>query len=71
MQRLLSSAVWNADLVRDDLRSYVLEQLGTQDAIVVIDERSFPKARVSSAGVQVQYCPQDAQRGSAHPVDNE
>jgi SRSO17 transposase len=56
MQRLLSSAVWNADLVRDDLRSSVLEQLGTHDAIVVIDESSFPKQGCKSAGVQVQYC---------------
>ncbi len=43
MQRLLSRAVWDTDLVRDDLRGYVLEQLGTRDAIVVIDESSFPK----------------------------
>jgi SRSO17 transposase len=56
MQRLLSSAVWEADLVRDDLRSYVLEQLGTHDAIVAIDETSFPKRGCKSAGVQVQYC---------------
>ena len=32
MQRLLSHAVWDADLVRDDLRSYVLEQLGDKSA---------------------------------------
>ncbi len=56
MQRLLSSAVWDVDLVRDDLRAYVLEQLGTQEAIVVIDESSFPKRGSKSAGVQVQYC---------------
>jgi SRSO17 transposase len=56
MQRLLSSTVWEADLVRDDLRSYVLEQLGTHDAIVAIDETSFPKRGCKSAGVQVQYC---------------
>jgi SRSO17 transposase len=56
MQRLLSSAVWDADLVRDDLRSYVLEQLGTHEAIVAIDETSFPKRGSKSAGVQVQYC---------------
>jgi SRSO17 transposase len=56
MQRLLTSAVWNADLVRDDLRSYVLEQLGDQQAIVVIDETSFPKRGDKSAGTQVQYC---------------
>src|SRR5438105_15596969 len=30
MQRLLSSAVWDTDGVRDDLRSYVLEQLGQE-----------------------------------------
>jgi SRSO17 transposase len=56
MQRLLSSAVWDADLVRDDLRSYVLEQLGDTEAIVVIDETSFPKRGDKSAGAQVQYC---------------
>jgi len=56
MQRLLSSAVWDADLVRDDLRSYVLEQLGTHEAIVAIDETSFPKRGCKSAGVQLQYC---------------
>src|SRR5437868_8551986 len=56
MQRLLSNAVWDADGVRDDLRAYVLEQLGTQDAIVVIDESSFPKRGSKSAGVQMQYC---------------
>jgi len=56
MQRLLSSAVWDADLVRDDLRGYVLEQLGTAEAIAVIDETSFPKRGCKSAGVQVQYC---------------
>src|SRR6266849_965051 len=56
MQRLLSQAVWDTDGVRDDLRSYVLEQLGTHGAIVAIDETSFPKRGKHSAGVQVQYC---------------
>ncbi len=56
MQRLLSSAVWDADLVRDDLRAYVLEHLGRKDATLVIDETSFPKRGRKSAGVQVQYC---------------
>jgi SRSO17 transposase len=56
MQRLLSSAVWDTDGVRDDLRSYVLEQLGQESAILVIDETSFPKHGKESAGVQVQYC---------------
>jgi SRSO17 transposase len=56
MQRLLSRAVWDADLVRDDLRSYVLEQLGDHEPIVVIDETSFAKRGDKSAGTQVQYC---------------
>jgi SRSO17 transposase len=56
MQRLLSSAVWDADLVRDDLREYVCEQLGDPQAILAIDETSFPKRGNKSAGVQVQYC---------------
>jgi hypothetical protein len=47
MQRLLSQAVWDADLVRDELRAYALERLGTHDAILAIDETSFrhPLAR--------------------------
>jgi SRSO17 transposase len=56
MQRLLSQAVWDTDGVRDDLREYVLEQLGQEAAILVIDESSFPKRGKKSAGVQVQYC---------------
>jgi len=56
MQRLLSQAVWDADLVRDELRAYALERLGTHDAILAIDETSFPKAGKKSAGVGKQYC---------------
>lgn len=56
MQRLLSQAVWDTDGVRDDLREHVLEQLGQEAAIVVIDESSFPKRGKKSAGVQIQYC---------------
>ena len=56
MQRLLSQAVWEANLVRDDLREYALEQLGQESAILVIDETSFPKRGKKWAGVQVQYC---------------
>jgi SRSO17 transposase len=56
MQRLLSHAVWDTDGVRDDLRSYALEHLGQQSAIVVIDETSFPKRGRHSAGVGLQYC---------------
>jgi SRSO17 transposase len=56
MQRLLSSAVWDVDRVRNELRAYALEQLGTQEAMLAIDETSFPKAGDKSAGVGTQYC---------------
>ncbi len=56
MQRLLNSAVWVADLVRDDLRAYVLECLGDPHAVLVIDETSFRKRGKKSAGVKKQYC---------------
>ena len=56
MQRLLSNAVWDTDGVRDDLRSYALEQLGQESAILVIDESGFPKRGNKSAGVGLQYC---------------
>jgi SRSO17 transposase len=38
MQRLLYRAVWDADAVRDDLRSLVVERLGDPDAVLVPDE---------------------------------
>ena len=56
MQRLLSQAIWDTDGVRDDLRSYTLEQLGQDSAILAIDETSFPKRGQKSAGVGMQYC---------------
>jgi SRSO17 transposase len=68
MQRLLASSVWDADLVRDVLRAYVLEHLGETLAILAIDETSFPKKGRKSAGVKRQYCgttkrPQNCQVG--------
>src|SRR5712692_7062222 len=56
MQRLLNSASWDADLVRDDLRAYILERLGDPHAVLVIDETSFRKRGKKSAGVATQHC---------------
>ncbi|HJT56514.1 MAG TPA: IS701 family transposase [Ktedonobacteraceae bacterium] len=64
MQRLLSQAVWDTDGVQDDLRAYALEQLGTESAVLVIDESGFPKRGHKSAGVAMQYC------GSSGQVEN-
>ena len=38
MQHLLAAARWDADAVRDDLRGYVIEHLGSPDAVLVVDE---------------------------------
>jgi SRSO17 transposase len=64
MQRLLSTADWDPDLVRDDLRAYVLEHLGDSAAVLVVDETGFPKKGTTSVGVQRQYS------GTAGRVDN-
>src|SRR5258706_8092720 len=55
MQRLLNAADWDADAVRDDLRAYVVEQLGDAQAILVIDETGVVKKGRHSAGVAKQY----------------
>ncbi|MDQ5854481.1 MAG: IS701 family transposase [Chloroflexota bacterium] len=56
VQRLLASAHWDADHVRDDLRAYVVEHLGHPDAVLVIDETGFLKKGTKSVGVKRQYC---------------
>lgn len=64
MQRLLAGAKWDADAVRDDLRAYVVEQLGDPRAVLVIDETGFLKQGVKSVGVKRQY------RGTAGRIEN-
>ncbi|MDQ5852504.1 MAG: IS701 family transposase [Chloroflexota bacterium] len=54
VQRLLATAHWDADRVRDDLRSYVVEHLGDPDAVLVIDETGFLKQGTKSVGVKRQ-----------------
>ena len=55
MQRLLSTAVWDVEAVRDELSSYIVENLGDTDASLVVDETGFPKQGKHSAGVKRQY----------------
>jgi SRSO17 transposase len=56
VQRLLATARWDADGVRDDFRAYVLEHLGDPDGVLVVDETSVIKKGTKSVGVQRQYC---------------
>jgi SRSO17 transposase len=64
MQRLLATATWDPDLVRDDLRAYVVEHLGDPGGVLVVDETGFLKKGSTSVGVQRQYS------GTAGKVDN-
>jgi SRSO17 transposase len=64
MQRLLNAANWDADGVRDDLRSYVVEHLGEPGGVLIVDETGFLKKGLRSAGVQRQYS------GTAGRIEN-
>lgn len=64
MQRLLRSARWDADAVRDDVRAYVQEHLGAADGVLIVDETGFLKKGCGSAGVQRQYT------GTAGRIEN-
>src|SRR3954470_1115404 len=55
MQRLLNQAEWDTDLVRDDLREYVVEHFADERAVLVCDETGFLKKGTKSVGVQPQY----------------
>ena len=52
VQHLLSTYIWDADLVRDDLRDYVVEHLGDASGVLVVDETGFLKKGNKSVGVQ-------------------
>jgi SRSO17 transposase len=55
VQRLLDEAEWDADEVRDELRRYVVDHLGQQGGILIVDETGFLKKGTKSAGVARQY----------------
>ncbi len=56
-QRLLNSARWDADGVRDDLRNYVIDNLADPGGGLVIVEAGFRKKGAGSAGVARQLDP--------------
>jgi SRSO17 transposase len=77
MQRLLRTADWDVDGVRDDVRGYVLDGLADADAgtdtagpgdavagVFIADDTGFVKKGRRSAGVQRQYT------GTSGKIDN-
>ena len=65
MQHLLAAARWDADAVRDDVRGYVIDHLGTPGAVLVVDETGDVKKGTVSAGVQRQYSGTAGRMGTA------
>src|SRR5215213_6922064 len=63
MQRLLRTADWDVDAVRDELRGYVVEGLGP-GGVLIVDETGFIKKGTRSAGVARQYT------GTTGKIDN-
>lgn len=63
MQRLLRTARWDADEVRDDVRAYAVQHLGP-GGVLIVDETGFEKKGTGSAGVQRQYS------GTAGRIEN-
>ena len=64
MQHLLDRASWDADAARDRVREYVVEELGSPDAVLIVDETGFVKKGLHSAGVKRQYS------GTAGRIEN-
>jgi SRSO17 transposase len=68
MQRLLRTADWDVDGVRDDVRGYVLDGLADPDearvGVFIADDTGFVKKGRRSAGVQRQYT------GTSGKIDN-
>src|SRR5487761_1382942 len=64
VQHLLDRARWGADEARDRVRSYVLGELRSPDAVLIAEETGFLKKGRHSAGVKRQYS------GTAGRIEN-
>jgi SRSO17 transposase len=64
MQRLLRTACWDPEAVRDDVRDLVAAHLGHPDAVLVPDETGDLKKGIHTVGTQRQYT------GTAGRIEN-
>jgi SRSO17 transposase len=55
LQKFIAQGVWEDREVLAELRRHVVEVLGDQDAVLIIDETGFPKKGTKSVGVARQY----------------
>jgi SRSO17 transposase len=64
VQHRLDRARWDAEEARDEILSYAIEELGSEEAVLIVDETGFVKKGRHSAGVQRQYS------GTAGRIEN-
>lgn len=64
IQFLLGRSDWDPDEIRDDSRAYVVESIGDDEAVLILDETGFLKKGTHSAGVARQYT------GTAGRIEN-
>jgi len=64
VQHFIGRAKWSGDEVRDDLRNYIIEHIGDDQAVLIVDETGFFKKGMKSAGVSRQYS------GTAGRIEN-
>jgi SRSO17 transposase len=55
---LLSGAKWDADALRDEVRAYVIDHLGSPDGVLIADDTQAQKKGDKSVGVAPQHCGQ-------------
>lgn len=64
LQHFIARSRWDANQVRDDLRTYVSAHLGRDDGVLIVDETGFLKKGTKSVGVKRQYS------GTAGRIEN-
>jgi len=64
LQQFIYRGRYSADGLRDEMREYVVEEIGEEEGVVVVDETGFLKQGEKSCGVQRQYS------GTAGRVEN-
>jgi SRSO17 transposase len=64
MQALLGRSRWDADWLRDEIRDCVMESIGGDDGVLVVDDTGFLKKGTHSVGVVRQYS------GTAGRIEN-
>ena len=68
MQALLGRSRWDADWLRDEIRDHVIEALGCDDGVLVVDDTGFLKKGSHSVGVARQYSGTAGGRRPAFPM---